>query len=336
MNVTSGDGTLPSEESQGRPIPARLNLAISVMAMAGAMALLWVASHSLHWGTILAAAIAFSFINNTIFSLLHEAVHGIFHTDQRVNEAAGTLFAAMFPTGFTIQRVSHLGHHRRNRTDQELYDYYLPHQSRWLKTYWLYCLLTGFYWAIIPVAGLLYLLMPWAFSAPWFQKGPARWWGFEPMVKDIGNERRGRVWLEVLFSTSFQVSMWLALDLNWVGWLACYWAFGLNWSALQYVDHAWSIRDVREGAWNLRVSRIAQAIFLNYHCHLAHHRSPGTPWRYLPQLVDPAEAHPSFWKIYFSLWGGARPAPAGPGPSPLTGTIFDTDELAMDRVDDDA
>ena len=71
--------------------------------------------------------------------------------------------------------AAHLGHHRRNRTDLELFDYYLPHQSRWLKTYWLYCLLTGFYWSIIPVAGLVYLLMPWAFSARWFQAGPARW-----------------------------------------------------------------------------------------------------------------------------------------------------------------
>lgn len=156
------------------------------------------------------------------------------------------------------------------------------------------------------------------------------------MVRDIGIEPRGRVWLEVLFSTCFQVSMWLMLDLNWVAWLACYWAFGLNWSALQYADHAWSVRDVREGAWNLRVSRLARAIFLNYHCHLAHHRSPGTPWTYLPQLVNPRESQPSFWKIYFSLWGGARPAPPGPGPLPLTGAIRNADDLFMDRVDNDA
>ena len=89
----------------------------------------------------------------------------LFSPRRRLNEAAGVLFAAFFPTAFTIQRISHFGHHRRNRTDFELYDYYLPHQSRWLKTYWIYCLLTGFYWAIIPVAGFLYLVCPFAFRS---------------------------------------------------------------------------------------------------------------------------------------------------------------------------
>ena len=224
--------------------------------------------------SIAAAAFVFSFANNTIFSLLHECVHGTFHRNRRVNEGAGVLFAAFFPTAFTIQRVSHFGHHRRNRTDQELYDYYLPHQSRWLKTYWIYCLLTGFYWAIIPVAGLVYLLCPFAFRSRAFQNGPAKWWGFQEFVRDIAAEPIARVWPQALFTFAFQIALWHALDLDWVGWLACYWAFGLNWSSLQYTDHAWSPRDVHEGAWNLRFWPITQAIFLNYNLHLVHHRHP--------------------------------------------------------------
>lgn len=305
------------EERMEMPIPWRLNLAIAALALTVGLAALWFASHAGHWSVIAVAAIVFSYSNNTVFSLLHESVHGVFHPDRRINDGAGTLFAAMFPTGFTIQKVSHLGHHRRNRTDLELFDYYLPHQSRWLKTYWLYCLLTGFYWAIIPVAGLIYFLMPWAFATRFFQTGPSRWWGFEPMVRDIAEHGRLRVWAETAFSLCFQVAAWLILDLNWIGWLVCYWAFGLNWSALQYVDHAWSVRDVREGAWNLRVNPLVRMIFLNYHLHLEHHRRPGAPWLYLPRFLDPAEPRPSFWPIYLSLWGGARPAPPGPGPAPL-------------------
>ena len=301
------------------PIPGKLNLAIAALALGTATSLLWVASHTTHWVLIVAAAFAFSYVNNTIFSLLHESVHGMFHPTAWVNEAAGTLLAAMFPTGFSLQRASHTGHHRRNRTDLEMFDYYLPHQSRWLKTYWLYCLLTGFYWAVIPVAGLLYLVAPWSFSSRWFQRGPARWWGFEEFVQDIARQPRGRVWLELLCSAAVQVSLWYLLDLSWVGWLACYWAFALNWSALQYVDHAWSVRDVHDGAWNLKVGRLTRALFLNYHFHQVHHRAPDVPWIHLPRFVDPTQPQPSFWQIYFSLWGGARPAPPGPGPAPLTG-----------------
>ena len=290
-------------------IPSSLNLVIAACSIAVALGCLWSASHAPHWTLIVAAAFVFSFANNTIFSLLHECVHGSFHSSRWISERAGMVFASFFPTAFTIQRVSHFGHHRRNRTDQELYDYYLPHQSRWLKTYWIYCLLTGFYWAIIPVAGLVYLLWPFAFRSRAFQQGPAKWWGFQEFVRDIAAEPVMRVWPEALFTLALQVLLWRALDLDWVGWLACYWAFGLNWSSLQYTDHAWSPRDVHEGAWNLRFWPITQAIFLNYNLHLVHHRRPTIPWVHLPRFVRADEPYPSFWSIYLPLWGGARAAP---------------------------
>lgn len=298
-------------------IPTRANLVIAAAAIAASLACLWAASHAGAWWGVAAAAVLFSYTNNTLFSLHHEAVHGMFHPDRRVNDLAGALFAAFFPTIFSVQRISHLGHHRRNRTDEELYDYYLPHQSWWLKTYWLYCLLTGFYWAIIPVAGLLYVIWPWAFRAAWFQRGPARWWGFLPFVRDIARAPIGRVWCEGVFSLAVQLGLAWALDLGWIGWLACYWAYGLNWCSVQYSDHAHSQRDVIEGAWNLRFWPVARWLFLNYNFHLAHHRQPGVPWIHLPQLVRPGDAQPSFWRIYLSLWLGARKAPDGPGPQPL-------------------
>lgn len=290
-------------------IPVWLNIGIGTAAAAVAIACLWLASHAPHWSVLVGAACVFSFANNTIFSLLHECAHGSFHPNRGVNDGAGVLFAAFFPTAFTIQRVSHFGHHRRNRTDLELYDYFLPHQSRWLKTYWIYCLLTGFYWAIIPVAGLTYLACPFIFRSRAFQNGPAKWWSFEEFVRDVADEPIGRVWPEAAFTFAFQIGLWLAFDLDWLGWIACYWAFGLNWSSLQYADHAWSPRDVKEGAWNLRFWPATQAIFLNYNLHLVHHRQPDIPWVHLPRFVSAADPKPSFWSIYWSLWGGARAAP---------------------------
>ncbi len=299
-------------------IPGRLNLAIAVVAIAASAACLWVASHAGNWWWIAAAAIVFSYTNNTIFSLHHEAVHGMFHPNREINERAGVLFAAFFPTIFGIQRVSHLGHHRRNRTDEELYDYYLPHQSWVVKTYWLYCLLTGFYWAIIPQAAAVYMVYPWAFRSQWFQQGPARWWGFLPFVRDIGNAPIWPIWRQGCVTIAVQVALVVALDLNWIGWLACYWAYGINWSSVQYSDHAGSPRDVIEGAWNLRFWPGARWTFLNYNYHLVHHRSPGVPWIHLPAQVRPGDANPSFWSVYLRLWAGARRAPPGPGARPLS------------------
>ena len=299
------------------PIPVAANLAIACIAVGASLFCLWWASHAEPWWGLALAAYIFSFTNNTVFSLHHEAVHRSFHPNRTINEAAGTLFSAFFPTIFSIQRISHLGHHRRNRTDQELYDYYLPGQSWLLKSYWIYCLLTGFYWAIIPLACLVYMIWPWAFRSRWFQEGPARWWGFRPFVIDIGSAAIGRIWLQGLFSLIFQIAVFLALDLSLGAWLICYWAFGLNWSSVQYTDHAGSPRDVIEGAWNLRFWKITQALFLNYNLHLAHHREPGISWIHLPDRVRSDDPSPSFWGIYLRLWLGARPAPDDDSPTPL-------------------
>jgi fatty acid desaturase len=40
-----------------------------------------------------------------------------------------------------------------------------------------------------------------------------------------------------------------------------------------------------------------------------HHRRPDIPWIHLPRFVSAADPKPSFWSIYWSLWGGARAAP---------------------------
>jgi fatty acid desaturase len=305
------------DRQSGKPIPAAMNAGIAIAAMTIALVSLRTASQASHWMVVAAAAMVFSFANNTIFSLMHECVHGVFHPNRRVNEFAGVIFAAFFPTAFEIQRISHFGHHRRNRSDAELYDYYLPHESRWLKTYWVYCLLTGFYWSIIPVAVLIYLLAPWVFRSRVFRDGPARLWGFSEFVRDISDAPVSTIWPQALFTAVFQITAWVALDLDWVGWLACYWAFGVNWSSVQYSDHAWSPRDTHEGAWNLRFWPVTQAIFLNYNLHLVHHRRPGIPWNQLPSHVRLDDPSPSFWTIYWRLWLGPKKAPDGPGPIPL-------------------
>src|SRR5262245_19629295 len=214
-----------SEPDRPVPIPAALNVAIGAMALAVGLVCLWAASHASGWLVVAAAAAIFAAANNTVFCLLHESVHYGYHPSRRINEWSGTLFAAFFPTALPIQRVSHFGHHRRNRTDLELYDYYLPHQSRWLKTYWIYCLLTGFYWAVVPAAGLVYFLFPFVFRSRWFQRGPARWWGFEEFVRDITEQPIGQVWPQVLFTVCLQVSIWRLLDLSATRELVCYGAF---------------------------------------------------------------------------------------------------------------
>jgi len=291
------------------PIPEKLNIAILIAIIPSIWAALWTASHlSLLWGLL--AALLFTLVNNTMFSMMHEAVHGSFSNNVIRNDMLGRLCAIFFPTSFSLQRAAHLGHHRRNRTDQDLYDYYLPQQSKTMRNLQLYAgNLFGLYWFCIPLSNLIYVFTPWLYTSKWFIEGPARQLGFEPYIKDIAEQGVWKIWLECLSALVYQVVIYIALDLNWQGWLLCHWMFALYWSALQYVDHAWSERDIINGAWNLRVSPPVRWLALNYHCHLAHHQHPQVPWLYLPRLIDKGEKQPSFWAIYFSLWSGVKPAP---------------------------
>ncbi len=299
------------------PIPEWRNVTILLLAFPATWGLLWLASHaSSVWALV--AAWAFALVNHTPFSLMHEAVHGVLSSNRQRNNFFGRISAIAFPTSFTLQTIAHLGHHRRNRTDEEIYDYYLPHQSKWLRNFQLYAgNLLGFYWFCVVLSNLIYLMAPWLYASRWFVKGPARYLGFEPYVREIAQHSRLAIWLECLLAFSYQGLLWWLLGLTWWSWLLCYWAFALHWSALQYVDHAWSPRDVVNGAWNLKVLAISRALALNYHYHLAHHRHPSVSWIHLPTLAESKEMRPSFWRIYFSLWRGTRPAPPMGAPSTL-------------------
>jgi fatty acid desaturase len=290
-----------------------LNWLLLALSAIATTALLYLASH----GHPILASVAFAAVNFLPFALMHEAAHGI--ASKKHNELFGILAACMFPTSFTLQQKAHIGHHLRNRTDADLYDYYLPHQSRFVRNVWLYAgNLLGLYWFCIPLSNALYLLGTPLYRSRFFIERVAPRLGFGPHVRDIVELPTKRVWLEIAAAFAYQAAIWWAFDFRWQPWLLAHWLFALHWSALQYVDHAWSARDVAEGAWDLRVPAPLRWLSLNYQLHRAHHTHPSAPWTALPKL---ATNGPSFWRIYASLWRhGVQPAP--PMGAPAQTSLF--------------
>jgi fatty acid desaturase len=317
-------GHAPGEETVLRPhgaVPERLNWLLLAGSAAATSGCLWLASHG-NWWIALVAAIAFAFVNNVPFALMHEAVHGVAANTPRRNYLFGFVAGCMFPTSFSMQHVAHLGHHTRNRTDSDLYDYYLPSQSRFVRNLWLYGgNLLGLYWFCIPISNLIYLLGTPLYRSRFFIERIAPKLGFGPHVRDIAQLSPFCVWLEMLCAFGYQAALYVSLGLNWQGWLLAHWLFAMHWSALQYVDHAWSARDVRYGAWDLKVAAPVRWLTLNYQYHRAHHAHPGAPWTELPGLATHDGGQPTFLQIYWSLWRhGVQPAP--PMGAPAKRSLF--------------
>lgn len=294
-----------------------INLVAAALAFAASWLALWAASHGPAWAVVLGVW-AFVIANFALFALMHEATHGTASRLPWLNAALGVVCGWAFPQSFHLQREAHMGHHRRNRDDDDLYDYHLPHQPRWQRNLWLYTgnLMGGYYIGVIWGNALYLVLYPF-FRSRWFREVYARRLGFEAYVNDLIALPYLRIAAELVLAFGYQATLFWLLALNWRGYLLAMGAFGLYWSALQYVIHAWSARDVRTGAWNLRGWRWLQWLQLNYTVHRVHHEQPARPWYELPAQVPHDEPRPSFWRVYRSLWRGVRPAPPMGAPADL-------------------
>jgi fatty acid desaturase len=295
-----------------REPPTAVNFSILVGAASVSLFCLWAAARTQGWLAPLPWAVLFSFSNNTIFSLLHEAEHRLFSRNRKLNDLAGSVAAAFFPTSLTFQRICHLGHHLRNRTDHEVFDLYYPSDNKLLKYAQFYSILLGPYWLSVPTGALLYMIEPRIFRVFKWIHDRAKSTDAAMLLPLINHPLAMRMRGEALFSLGAQLAIVQALHLDWRSYLLCYGLFALNWGSLQYADHFLSTRDIRDGAWNLRVPRALHWIYLNYHLHLAHHQHPDVPWIDLERHVDSGAARPSFGRIYLEMWKGPRPASAGP------------------------
>lgn len=310
----------------GAPIPGRLNLCLVLMFIAIDGGCLWSAAHG-PWWAIAPAALVFSFTNHALYLLMHEAVHGILYPRRWLNELIGSLIAPTFPHAFCLQRAFHLSHHRNNRTDGEFLDGYYPYDRLFAKRWQWYGILLGEYWLRVPAACLLWLFCPWVLRSAVLRGAgnpTVQSFGGGDMLWSLERMPPLRSRLEVVLTIVVQIGAWYALELTPVAWLACYGAFALNWGAHQYTVHAWSERDVRNGAWNLQAPRWQRWALLNVYDHLAHHQHPRVPWRWLPRFRDATRPSPDYWATYWSLWRGPRPA-WGTSPTPELAAPDDPD-----------
>jgi hypothetical protein len=213
---------------------------------------------------------------------------------------------------FSMIRITHAGHHLRNRTDFEMFDLYYPTDSKCIKVIQWYGVLCGLFWPFVPLAAVLFAFLPWVFRLPVFHD-------YRPYRHLLGDIRRGQLWLirlELAAIVGFFALLFWCFELRWLNTLVLYGCFSVNWSTRQYVGHAFSKRDVIEGAWNLRHNSLMSWVLLHGEYDLNHHRRPDVPWYYLPRLSPAKEPRMSYVRQYWTQWLGPRPV-SEPAPESL-------------------
>ena len=295
------------------PIPGRLNFILVVGVFAGALALLWLASHVNNWLAIGGVGVVYSYLLLTNYALLHEASHGNLQSSARRNYLLGLMSGLLFPMPFTLMRSTHQGHHDFNRTDVEMFDLYYPDDNRVLKYIRWYGILCGFFWPLVPLGAVIFSISPAVMRDRIFGR-------FKPRGYLLNGIQDVAVWtvrLETLLIIGFYAGLFWLLDLRWQNTLVIYACFAFNWSTRQYIGHAFSKRDVIEGAWNLRHNRFMSALLLHGEYDLNHHRHPEISWYYLPRLSPADNQQPNYLKQYWRQWLGPQLANA---PAPVAAT----------------
>jgi fatty acid desaturase len=292
-----------SENATEFSIPARLNVVLAVVLVATLGMLLWTAGRlSLVW-CVLVLAPLWGIVMNAVYSLIHECEHNLFHPDRRVNEAAGVLLALLFPAPFHLLRQGHLGHHLRNRSDDEAFDLFFPDDNALWKHLQLYGILAGLYWVVVALSSLLALLSP-------SLLGPDRVRFDRPtaaLLASLNPRYAGLIRLEAFAIMVLHASLPWLLSVPLSHYVIVLYGFALSWSGLQYVHHFGTVRDVRRGARNLRTWRWLDALWLNHNHHLTHHVHPTVPWIHLPRIPLGADGtRQGLLGAYVRMWKGPR------------------------------
>lgn len=287
------------------PIPWRLNFAIAAVQVAVALTIFRLTAFATQWWQLTLLALSFALIGNSIYAMMHEAEHGIFCPSRRLNDGMGTFLALFFPASFHLLRQGHLGHHLRNRSDDEAFDFYFEGETPLWKWLQLYGILSGFFWVTIVLSNVIVVLIPSVLKRRFFEfDRPSA-----AFMDSLNRSLLRRIRFEGGASIAFHAAIVWGLGIPVLSYVCVYVGFGVTWSAMQYVHHFGTERDVVDGSRNLWIWKPIDWMWLNHNWHHTHHQRPTISWFYLPRLSREQGATREFliWH-YLRMWRGPRQA----------------------------
>ncbi|HEY2471131.1 MAG TPA: fatty acid desaturase [Terracidiphilus sp.] len=290
---------IPRRNSEQFPIRGRLNLFLTGLQVAASLGILTAASYASNAYVLAGLAITFAFTMQMGFCLAHEAVHSKLHLDRKLNLGLGIFLFSLFPGSFHFFEVAHLLHHRRNRSNDELEDYVLPGENPWFKRIMYFLLISGLFWLLLPLSSIFVAMIPRRrIKLPRPEEGAGSFRKFAQFLNEVrpGRVRRDLLVTLVVWGIAFPLLQWRLFSIA-----VCYAAFGFSWASQQYIYHVRTPRHAVLGAYDLRLWKPMELLYLHFNYHLTHHLAEWIPWNYLPSVAakEPTRGYAS---TYFNLW----------------------------------
>lgn len=285
------------------PIPNKVNALIIFFQLLGLLTCFYLLSIVNTVISLLLLAVLFGVVMNSVYSTIHEAHHRILFSNRRANDFFGIFLSLFFPAPFHLLRHGHIGHHRKNRSDDEAFDLYFDRDNViWKYLVW-YGILTGIYWIVAVMLNFVLVFVPQLMSSRLFKWDKTS----EVFLSHFEDAPLWILRIEALVVILFQFSLFLVVGCSFKNYFIMYFGFGLMWSSLQYVHHYQTERDVISGARNLYIWKPLDFLWLNHNWHQTHHQLPVVPWCYLPIVADNMKTS-SCWLLpaYFAMWKGPR------------------------------
>ncbi len=287
--LSEANGSTEASRPTTPPIPAVLNYALAAMHIVVNnfqffILPLYFLPKSAWWALIL---VPFAVLNNALWALIHECIHDLFHSSNRVNLAVGRLLAIFFGSPFQILRLTHLSHHKFNRSPvekgTEIYD---PEEVSRVQAnfrYFFY-ILCGLY--VLEVSStFLFFLPPNVFR----KLGQRLMDRGDIQEKWLARKFKNDKWLREIRIDGVAILLIFGLS------VFCY---REHWQLLvsllivrtfliSFMDNVYHYRTplyITVSGHNLWLPRIFSTLLLNFNLHRVHHSDPSVPWTKLPEV----------------------------------------------------
>jgi fatty acid desaturase len=234
-------------------------------------------------------ALVNALLSTPYWSLIHEAIHHIYHPNKKINNFCGRAMTILFGSIFAFAQYGHLMHHRMNRQGPDLVDAYDPkHESFWKKSLQYYLHIFGGLYLFEVIAPLLTF-----FPRKWLDKLLIKSLGAQSPYylvakrklltpKGLREMRIDAIFLYLLLVTSFILygqHAWILI----FGLLLR----GFFISFADNLPHYRTPTDQPRYAYNTYLPPALRLFWLNFNLHRVHHAYPNLPWHMLHQtLID--------------------------------------------------